>query len=56
MSTKPIAEQFEDDLESCIEKYTGLEGLDYGQIVGTLEIVKLRFVKLQDDEEDYEPL
>lgn len=40
MDGKPLAQQFQEDLEAVISKYSGM-GMDMGAAIGGLEIVKL---------------
>lgn len=51
MDGKPIIQQLEDELNQVIDKYCE-EGLVVGEIIGTLELVKLAFYHTQFSEDD----
>ena len=48
---KPLIEHLQDDLTEVIDKYRE-EGMTLGEVIGTLEIVKLNLWHEDDDEED----
>jgi hypothetical protein len=40
MDGQPLIDQFQDDIEVVVDKYRDV-GLDFGSIIGTLEMCKL---------------